>query len=291
MRVEALAASLGVSKGGFYWHFTDRQALLDEMLDTWEKAGTEDVIARVDSQPADPRAKLQQLFELAPSADFAVELALRDWSRRDEDVAERLHRVDNRRMEYLRSLFGQFCADEDDVEARSMLAFSLFIGSYFIAAQHADKTPVPGAAARDRPAAQRVVGLRWPECGHEPSRATGARLRRGLRVLHELRARSSRGSGRTRRSSPGSSPIWTSWESPRSRRPTPCSGSRSTARSARATRRSPRADSRRRIWKIVGRVLLLPGISWIAARAYRLVARQPLPAARGHPRLRDAARS
>lgn len=140
MRVEALAASLGVSKGGFYWHFKDRQALLDEMLDSWEKAVVEDVIASIESQPVDSRAKLQQLFELAPSVDFAVELALRDWSRRDSDVAERLHRIDNRRMEYLRSLFGQFCADENDVEARSMLAFSLFIGSYFIVAQHAGKT-------------------------------------------------------------------------------------------------------------------------------------------------------
>ncbi len=140
VRVEALAASLGVSKGGFYWHFTDRQTLLGEMLDTWEKAGTEDIIARIESQPGDPRAKLQQLFELARSADFAVELALRDWSRRDGDVAKRLHRVDSRRMEYLRSLFGQFCVSEHDVEARSMLAYSLLIGSYFIAAQHGGKT-------------------------------------------------------------------------------------------------------------------------------------------------------
>jgi AcrR family transcriptional regulator len=140
VRVEALAVRLGVSKGGFYWHFTDRRALLEEMLDLWEKTGTDDVIALVDSGPADPRAKLQQLFELASSADFAVELALRDWSRRDAEVAARLHRVDNRRMGYLRSLFGQFCADEDDVEARSMLAFSLFIGSYFIAAEHPGKS-------------------------------------------------------------------------------------------------------------------------------------------------------
>jgi AcrR family transcriptional regulator len=140
VRVEALAAALGVSKGGFYWHFENRQALLDEMLDTWEKAVVEDVIERLENQPADPRAKLQHLFELAKSVDFAVELALRDWSRRDGEVAERLRRVDNRRMEYLRSLFGQFCADEDDAEARSMLAFSLFIGSYFIAARHAEKS-------------------------------------------------------------------------------------------------------------------------------------------------------
>lgn len=138
VRVEALAAGLGVSKGGFYWHFTDRRALLEEMLDAWEKAGTEDIIARVDSQPGDPRAKVQQLFRQTPS--LAVDLAIRDWSRRDSDVAERVRRVDNRRMGYLRSLFGQFCADENDAEARSMLAYSLGIGSYFIAAQHGDKT-------------------------------------------------------------------------------------------------------------------------------------------------------
>jgi AcrR family transcriptional regulator len=140
VRVEALAVSLGVSKGGFYWHFKDRPALLEEMLDTWEKTGTEDIIALLEGQPADPRAKVQQLFDLSSSADFAVELAIRDWSRRDGEVAERLHRVDNRRMGYLRSLFGQFCVDENDVEARSMLAYSLLIGSYFIAAQHDGKS-------------------------------------------------------------------------------------------------------------------------------------------------------
>ncbi|HEV7398681.1 MAG TPA: TetR/AcrR family transcriptional regulator [Solirubrobacterales bacterium] len=140
VRIEALAACLGVSKGGFYWHFKDRRALLDEMLDRWQKDMVEDVIANVESQPADPRAKLQQLFELASTVDFAVELALRDWSRRDSEVAERLQRIDSQRMEYLRLLFGQFCADENDVEARSMLAFSLFVGSYFIAAEHGDKS-------------------------------------------------------------------------------------------------------------------------------------------------------
>ncbi len=141
VRVETLAAGLGVSKGGFYWHFANRQALLEEMLDRWEKVVVGDVIARVESEPAGPRAKLRHLFELASSREvLAVELALRDWARRDSGVAGRLHRVDNRRMEYLRALFGQFCEDEDDVEARSLLAFSLFIGSNFIAAEHGERT-------------------------------------------------------------------------------------------------------------------------------------------------------
>lgn len=141
VRVEALAVSLGVSKGGFYWQFADRLALLEEMLDTWEKTGTEAIITRVASHPGDARAKLQRLFDLTSSPEgLAVELAVRDWSRRDSDVADRLRRADNRRLEFVRSLFRQFCPDENEVEVRSMLAYSLVIGSYFIAAEHGGKT-------------------------------------------------------------------------------------------------------------------------------------------------------
>jgi AcrR family transcriptional regulator len=140
VRVEALAVNLGVSKGGFYWHFADRDALLEEMLDAWENVMVDNVITLVESQSVSPRAKLRRLFEMASSVDMAVELAVRDWSRRDRDVARRLRGVDTRRMEYLRSLFGQFCADENDADARSMLAFSLFVGSPFIAARPGNKT-------------------------------------------------------------------------------------------------------------------------------------------------------
>jgi AcrR family transcriptional regulator len=140
VRVESLAASLGVSKGGFYWHFKDRRALLEEMLDSWERTVAEDVITQIESTPAPARDKLRQLFALAPSVDFAVELAIREWARRDAEVATRVRRIDNRRMEYLRSLFGQIGLDEEEVETRSMLAFSLFIGSYFVAADHAGRS-------------------------------------------------------------------------------------------------------------------------------------------------------
>lgn len=142
VRIEVLAKDLGVSKGGFYWHFEDRQALLEETLDVWERTGTDDVIAAVEGATTDPRAKLRRLFELAPAAKglFAADLALRDWARRDRDIAKRLQRVDDRRTGYLRSLFGQFCGDEEDVEARTMLAYSLFIGSYFVRTKHAGRT-------------------------------------------------------------------------------------------------------------------------------------------------------
>jgi AcrR family transcriptional regulator len=142
VRIEKLAQALGVTKGGFYWHFDDRNALLDEMLDTWERIGVDAVIERVEEGGGDARAKLRRLFGVtSPRGDLMeIELAIRDWARRDKTVAKRLRRVDNRRMEYMRSLFRAFCPDEDDVEVRSVLAFSLWIGNHFMAAEHGERT-------------------------------------------------------------------------------------------------------------------------------------------------------
>lgn len=142
VRVEKLAETLGVTKGGFYWHFEDRPALLEEMLEAWEQLVVDQVIERVEREGGDARARLRRLSAIASSSSdlLKVELAIRDWARRDKTVARRLKRVDNRRMDYMRSLFGAFCPDEDEVEVRSMLVFSLFIGSPFIAADHGGRS-------------------------------------------------------------------------------------------------------------------------------------------------------
>jgi AcrR family transcriptional regulator len=137
VRIEPLAKSLGVTRGGFYWHFEDRGALLTEMLDRWERAATDEVIERVERKGGDARAKLRRAGALTFSEDLLpIDLAVRDWSRHEQAVAERLRRVDNRRMDYLRALFSTLCSDEAEVEARSMLAFSLLIGYHFMAADH-----------------------------------------------------------------------------------------------------------------------------------------------------------
>jgi AcrR family transcriptional regulator len=138
VRIELLAQALGVTRGGFYWHFDDRRALLEEILDAWERASVDEVIARVESEAGDARAKLRRLSALAAAGDepLRTDLAVRDWARREPAVAERLRRVDNRRVAYLRTLFGALSADADDVEARCLVFYSLWIGSHFIAADH-----------------------------------------------------------------------------------------------------------------------------------------------------------
>lgn len=142
VRVEALAKSLGVTKGGFYGSFADRDTLLTAMLDVWERESTDDVIDRVEREGGDPKTKIHRAGILTFSDDrlLPIDLAVRDWARRDESVAERLRRVDNRRMALLREMIGTFCADADEVEARSLLAFCTAIGVHFLAADHGDRT-------------------------------------------------------------------------------------------------------------------------------------------------------
>jgi AcrR family transcriptional regulator len=137
VRIDTLAKSLGVTRGGFYGQFEDRGALLEAMLDTWERSATDEVLAQVERRGGDARTKVRRAGALTFSEELLpVDLAIRDWARQDAAVGERLRRVDNRRMEYLRQLFASFCADEDEVEGRAVLAFSLAIGYPFIAADH-----------------------------------------------------------------------------------------------------------------------------------------------------------
>jgi AcrR family transcriptional regulator len=142
VRVEALAKRLGVTKGGFYGYFADRDALLTAMLDTWERESTDEVIDRIEREGGDPKARIQLAGVLTFSDDrlLPIDLAVRGWARRDAAVAERLRRVDNRRMALLREMIGTFCSDAEEVEARSLLAFCVAIGEHFLAADHGPRT-------------------------------------------------------------------------------------------------------------------------------------------------------
>ncbi|MGV9677343.1 TetR/AcrR family transcriptional regulator [Nocardia sp. NPDC003482] len=137
VRVETLAAQLGVTRGGFYRQFDSRQDLLDAVLDTWEHRSIDEVRQRVEREGGDAESKVRSAGRLTFSRELLpLDLAVREWARRDPAVAERLRRVDNRRMDYLRDLIGTISDDPRDVEARSMLAFSLVIANYLIAADH-----------------------------------------------------------------------------------------------------------------------------------------------------------
>ena len=155
VRIEPLARRLRVTRGGFYHHFADRTALLSEMLDRWERRVTHDVLAQVEREGGNPRSRAVRAGALTFAEQLLpVELAVRDWARRDSVVAERVRRVDNLRMDYLREQLRTVCKNDDELEARCTLAFGFAIGRHFITPDHGDRSPAEVLRS--------VIAVLWP---------------------------------------------------------------------------------------------------------------------------------
>src|SRR5499427_6528851 len=59
--VEPLAARLGATKGSFYWHFENRDALLETAIRRWEKETTTDVVAEITAAHGTPASQFRRL--------------------------------------------------------------------------------------------------------------------------------------------------------------------------------------------------------------------------------------
>jgi AcrR family transcriptional regulator len=139
VRVEPLAARMGVTKGSFYWHFETREQLLTAALDAWVARGTEAIIEHIEGVQAGPAEKLRQLWRRTAhdsARELSIELAIRDLAQRDEAVHERVRAVDERRMSYMVGLFRELGLAQEIAVSRSLTLYSLLIGNYFIAARH-----------------------------------------------------------------------------------------------------------------------------------------------------------
>ncbi len=134
IKIEAIARELGVSKGSFYWHFTDGPAFKRAMLRHWTDAATANVIGEVSEASSDPREQLRCLVKIAassrsdPYGGKLVEAAIRDWARYDADAARTLQTVDCQRLEFLKSLFAACRIPAERVAASASILFGALIG-------------------------------------------------------------------------------------------------------------------------------------------------------------------
>ncbi|MFT3727893.1 MAG: TetR/AcrR family transcriptional regulator [Terricaulis sp.] len=129
VRVAVLAEGLGVTKGSFYWHFKDRDALLAKMLERWRRRATLGLIERLDAAGANAEDRLRRLLRLPikgkKSAFGAqVELAIRLWARSDERAQAALAEVDEIRLRYITKLLTEIGAPVLEARARAVLAYS-----------------------------------------------------------------------------------------------------------------------------------------------------------------------
>jgi AcrR family transcriptional regulator len=139
--VEGLARTLGATKGSFYWHFRDREALLTAALARWEAQYTDRVIK--DLAPiADPRKRLELLIYSINKSNEAwrVHVAL-SASTAEPVIAKALARVSRRRIGYVEDCYRSMGWSKGRARSQAVLSYAAYVGFIHLRVEGPDELP------------------------------------------------------------------------------------------------------------------------------------------------------
>ena len=131
--VETIAAELGATKGSFYWHFKDRDALIQAALDLWEQRRTEAVIEGFEREP-DPARRLKKILAggIKSGPTERAEIALLANPRHPAAVRA-VRRVTERRITYIAEQLEKMGWDSADALHRSVVLYHVYVGNMHMA--------------------------------------------------------------------------------------------------------------------------------------------------------------
>ncbi|MBU1364811.1 MAG: TetR/AcrR family transcriptional regulator [Gammaproteobacteria bacterium] len=142
LRVEVLAKRCGVTKGSFYWHFKDRQALLNAVLEQWKVGRIRDIEKTTSVAAGQESQQLHYAIEVYGASrnrkGMAIELAVRDWARHDPQAAAVVESVDLYRLECTRKLFVAAGMSDAEAKSRSLLLYACVFGLSLMHYAHFD---------------------------------------------------------------------------------------------------------------------------------------------------------
>lgn len=139
LRVLTLAKRLGVTRGSFYWHFRDHEDLVVSFLDRWRDRRFVE-LDYMRPKGENPEQELHQILQLLLTdaarniRRLQVELAVRDYARRNEHAARIVDEVDQARVEQNKLLFRNLGVTEDQVEDLATLMYMATVGSQVVQA-------------------------------------------------------------------------------------------------------------------------------------------------------------
>lgn len=132
VRIEPLAARLGITKGAFYARYSNRDELLSAMLDYWLEESTASVIATYANVDEPVSDRLERIL-LTPfrRGDFRerarMEMAIRLWAYHDRRAAETMSRVDAQRLSYMRKILRANGFDGEDARSRAFMIYAYIL--------------------------------------------------------------------------------------------------------------------------------------------------------------------
>jgi len=124
--IPAIARTLGVTKGSFYWHFRGFGELMEAALGRWEERDRE-TLERL-AAVADPRARLTELFAESIEATRAQAIFVALSGSSIPEVSASIRRVSDRRIRFLTDAYRELGLAEEEARNRALLVYSAYAG-------------------------------------------------------------------------------------------------------------------------------------------------------------------
>jgi AcrR family transcriptional regulator len=150
VRIEPLAARLGVTKGSFYWHFRDRAALHAAILESWSATSTADVIAVLEAKGGTGAERLRRLFAVTVHDRRRPQLttAIRAWAHTDPLAARTIEQADAERIAYVTGLLEAHGLKPQLAATRARLLYLALMGSFALSGARGEDAALWDEAVR-----------------------------------------------------------------------------------------------------------------------------------------------
>ncbi len=120
--IQELARKLGISKSGFYWHFTDKKELYKEVLEYWKHELTEVLSENPKMLELPPEERLLRIAETVFDYDLgSYDVGIRQWALRDAQAARAVKQVNKMRLDFVGTAFSELGFSGDELEMRTIL--------------------------------------------------------------------------------------------------------------------------------------------------------------------------
>ena len=129
VKVEVIARKLGVTKGGFYGYFSNREVFLRAMLEYWEQVHSSEIFHFINNLTGNLSDKLHKLLYTVDDEKYdAVELSICYWAVHDTFAKKIFKRVIGARLEFLANLFLEGGFSKEEAEKRANIVHHFMAG-------------------------------------------------------------------------------------------------------------------------------------------------------------------
>ena len=168
LKADVLARKLGITRGSFYWHFTDLGTFHSRVIAHWKHAATDAIITDIE-QYAAPEERLNALLRHAFGRGGSLESRMRTWAENNAEAARAVNDIDRRRREYIERLLVEAGIEPSSAATRAQLLYWSYLGA-----------ALNGSRLVGEPLARMVTELEHVAFGRVSGESTAfrARLRR-----------------------------------------------------------------------------------------------------------------